>query len=336
MRFVTYLVTMLALVALFVVPHSLLATTETTIGGSLVATIEPHYPKAGEMVTIRLQGYGYDLESSRISWVVNKQVELQGMAKKEHAVRVGAVGSQTTVSIVVETLTGKQIIKNITFRPADIDLIWEADTYVPAEYEGARLPSLGSTVTVTAIPNLRSGSLWVRPENIIFTWKKDFKNLVRESGRGRDSLTFVLDQSSTQIEVTAQSAEFGIIATTKAVIKTFQPEILVYPVKPLVGIIKTVIGNLFAAGADISGFKVEPYFVPNDLVKGRLLRYEWTNNTSKVPFVSRDGLFRFENIPTFEFGSTTMSVKVYNTLEDTSLGQKSWTVERGRTESFFE
>lgn len=336
MRFVTCLLSILALSTIFVVPQNTFATTETTLGGNLVATIEPKYPKAGEMVTIRLQGYGYDLDSSRITWLVNREVQLQGIAKKEHALRVGQIGSQTAVTIVVETLNRKQIIKNIVFRPADIDLIWEADTYVPIDYDGAKLPSLGSTVTVTAIPNLKSGSLWIRPETIIFTWKQNHKNMVAQSGRGKDSFTFTLDKPSSQIEVTARSAEFEIIATNKAIVNAFQPEILVYPIKPLTGTIKNVVGELFAATNDISGFRVEPYFIPNNLISGRLLRYEWTNNTIRVPFISRDGLFRFENMPTFEFGSTTMSVKVYNTLGETLLGQKTWTIEKGRTDSFFE
>lgn len=336
MRLVNYLVVIFALATLFMLPQKIEATTETTIGGNLVATINPKYPKAGELVVIRLQGYGYDIESSRISWIIDKEIELQGIARKEHSFRVGNIGSQTAITIVVETLSGRQIIKNIVFRPAEVDLIWEADTYIPTDYKGAPLPTLGSVVTLTAIPNLRSGSLWIKPENLTFKWKKDFQNLTRESGRGKDSITFTLDKEASEIEVIAESPEFGIIATNKVVIKAFQPEIIIYPIKPLTGAIAEVVGNLFITTNNISGFKVEPYFIPRNLVDSRLLRYEWSTNTNKIPFISRDSFFRFENLPLFEFGSSTISVKVTNSIEDTILGQKSWTVERGRTNTFFE
>lgn len=335
MKLATCLVKILVLVTILLPLQTLFATTETTVGGSLVATINPKYPKAGDMVNIKLQGYGYDLDSSNIIWTKDRQTELQGLAKKEHLIRMGEVGSQTNITIVVQTPTGKQIVKNIIFRPAEVDLIWEADTYVPEDYRGASLPSFNSNVTISAIPNLRAGSVGIKPQNIIFEWKKDYKNMVRDSGLGKDSFTFNLDRGSTQIELTARSVEFGIIATNKVIINPIEPEILIYPVQPLLGKLKEAVGNFIAVGPEVSGFQVEPYYTPNNLIKNRLIRYDWSNNTNPTPFISRDRTFRFENIPDFEFGSTTLSVKVQNTLENELLGQKSWTIERGRTDNFF-
>lgn len=281
-----FVITVLFLIA----PKHTQAVTESTLGGTLIATINPKYPKPGDVVNIKLSTYGYSLENSKISWFVNQKLELEGVAKKEHVVTMGSNSSQTVVTILVENSARKQIVKNLTFRPAGVDLIWQADTYTPNDYRGATLPSLGSKVTITAVPNLKEDGFSIPSDELIFTWIKDHKTMLIDSGRGKDSFTFDLDQPNAQIEVLVQSPDFKIEASNKVIVAAHQPELILYPIEPLLGRTLTALSSSFTISSNMSGLQIEPYFTPTNIIKQGLVRYDWSTGGKTIVSSSKNSI----------------------------------------------
>jgi len=323
---------LLITVLFFALPSQTQAVIESTLGGTLIANINPKYPKPGEVVNIKLSAYGYSLENSKISWFVNQKLQLEGMAKKEHVVTVGPNGSQTNVTILIENSAGKQIVKNLTFNPAEVDLIWEADTYIPDDYKGAALPSLGSKVTVTAIPNLKETGFNIPANELIFTWTKDYKILPNQSGRGRDSFSFDLDQPNTQIDVLVQSPNFKIEAYNRAVVVAHKPELILYPIKPLLGRILEAFSSSFTISSDVSGLQIEPYFIPKNLISQGLIRYDWSTSNQNIISSSKNSI-SLNQLNNQE--KSTLSVKLYSRLEDTVLDKQDWQVVLNKQNPFF-
>lgn len=324
--------TLLVVTVFFVLPKPTQAVIESTLGGTLITTINPKYPKPGDVVNIKLGAYGYSLENSKISWFVNQKLELEGIAKKEHVVTMGPNGSQTGVTILVENSARKQIVKNLTFRPADVDLIWEADTYVPDDYRGATLPSLGSKVTVTAVTILKEDGISIPADELIFTWTKDHKTTLTESGRGKDSFAFDLDQPSAQIEVLVQSPDFKIDASNKTVVSAYQPELILYPVKPLLGRVLEALGSSFTISSDMSGLQIEPYFTSLSIMKQGLLRYDWSSSGKRITssnknYISLNQLADQER--------DNLSVGLFSRLDEIELASQDWQVVLNKQNPFF-
>jgi len=69
---------------------------------------------------------------------------------------MGSLGEKKTVTIKVVSRRGGYLEEKITFQPALVDLMWEANTYTPPFYKGKALTSSKSSITVTAIPQLKT------------------------------------------------------------------------------------------------------------------------------------------------------------------------------------
>lgn len=323
---------LLTAVVFCVLPHLTQAVTESTLGGTLISTINPKHPRPGEVVNIKLSSYGYSLENSKISWFVNQKLQLEGAAKKEHVVTMGPNGSQTSVTILVENSAGKQIVKNLTFNPADVDLIWEADTYIPDDYQGAALPSLGSRVTVTAIPNLKETGFNIPANELIFTWTKDYKTIPNQSGRGKDSFSFDLNQPSAQIDVLVQSPNFKIEAYNRAIITAYEPELVLYPVKPLLGRILEAFNSSFSISPDMSGLQIEPYFVSKNLIRQGLVNYEWSSGGEIITSSNKNSVSLTQ---LSDQEKSNLSVRLTSKLDNSELSKKNWSVVLNKQNPFF-
>ena len=278
-----------------VTPLGVMAYSETTSGGSLVATVKPKEPGADEIVKVNLNGYGYELDSSLVVWYVNNKEVERGIGLKSYTFKTGSLGETTIVTIAVKTRAGRVIAKKLVFTSADVDILWEADTYTPYFYPGASLATSGSNIEVVAIPQIldSKGNL-IPSSRLIFTWRKDYKNLVNESGYGKDSLSFRagVSPSDHNLEVTVTSPNSVITANKKVTIPIGNPEVVVYPYKPLTGIDSShaILSSYLPTESDIS-LKAEPYYFPTGEVTRDNLVFNWTiNNDKNITSIADKGL----------------------------------------------
>jgi hypothetical protein len=304
-------------VCLFVVcffPLSTQAVQETTIGGSLIANLSPKYPKPNEMVTISLIGYGVNLDDSRITWLVDDKVQSQGVAKTEFIVTLGPLGSKTKVNALIQTRTNRTIAKELIFQPAEVDLLYEADTYVPSDYKGAPLPTLGTPIKVVAIPQMMYLGSFLRPETITYEWRANGRKLNNESGRGKDSLNFIMPNKKATIEVVVKSFTYGLDASQKITIDTVEPEIILYPVKPLEGRSAIAIKDSIEKITDTS-IKAEPYFINKNSLQSGLVFFNWLVDGKKIidNIANTQGLLNL-SIPETREDNISMTIDVTDSL----------------------
>ena len=324
----------LSLLILFFIslPGITTAYTETTSGGSLVATVRPSSPAPNENITINLAGYGYKIDQADIIWYLNDTEVQKGTGLKSYTFTNGDLGETSVITILLRTKEGRVIAKNMTFIGAEVDLLWQANTYTPNFYSGASLPTSGSMVTVTAIPqikNITTGEI-VPSNDLIFTWKKDYKNLVADSGVGKNSISFRtgLFPNSHNVEVTVSSANSSIEAYKKITIPIYEPELIIYPHKPLTGPVTTkTIGNSYTTNDNEESFIVEPYFWPNDQLENNGTIFSWQINNEVVSST----ISPEDRILNTEIGgsggSANINIRVSSLLNRFLQNQKSFTIE---------
>lgn len=275
----------------FLPMHFGLAVSEKTVGGSLVANINPKSPGPNEQVNINLLGYGYDINQSNIVWILNGKQIKQGLGDKSFTFTTDKLGNLSVVGVLLTTKEGKKIVKQLTITPGLVNLVWEADTHTPDFYQGASLPTSGSQLKVLAIPQITYNGEIIPTQNLVFNWKKDYKNLVRESGLGRNYIEFTAGRypAKHNIEVSVEYPKLADSFYKKITIPLTNPKIIVYPYSPLVGIVNTQpIKNSFRSSTAEESFKAEGFFFPNQDINSGLINFSWLINDKNIFTTNKD------------------------------------------------
>jgi len=287
---------------------------ERTTGGSLIAEVSPSSPKPGEMVEIALSGYGFNIDTSQITWVVNNEIQAEGVGLKNFTFRVGEIGSINSVHTLVESRNNRNLVKNIVFRPAEVSLLMEADTYVPPGYKGARLPSPSSLVKVVAKPNFVINGNKLNSEDLNFQWRRN--GTIIESGRGADVLVYNINNDGLEerVEVLVSAPNYGSRATETIIIRPVDPEVLIYENRPLIGTNHNqMIPEKINLVSNVISLKAEPFYFPGHVLN-RLIGFRWLLNGNVIqPNTSNPTQITLQR-PVEASGSAIIRVDAVNTI----------------------
>ena len=305
----------LILLGIFLPIHFSEAVAEKTLGGSLVANINPKSPGPNEQVNINLLGYGYDINQSNIVWILNGKQIKQGLGNKSFTFTTGTLGNLSVVGVLLTTKEGRKIVKQLTITPGLVNLVWEADTNTPDFYQGASLPTSGSQIKVLAIPQITYNGEIIPTQNLVFNWKKDYKNLVQESGLGKNFIEFTANNYPNEhtIEVSVEYPKLADVFYKKITIPLTTPKIIVYPYEPLFGIIESnPIKSTYIVSKGEESFKAEKYFFANG---EKNIDLSWFINDKPITIgnKSNDILNTKIDIPTE--GKVRVNLKVFNLLK---------------------
>ena len=151
---------------------------------------------------------------------------------------------------------GKTTISKV-FEPMYVDIIVEPETHVPGSYAGRALPSVGSTVHLTAL--LNDGA--PMGKDFVYLWRVN--QTVLEGGpiRGRNKISFTMPQDSYSIVSVQISRPNGTILSKRStIVYTTAPQIHFYEVNALYGTeLKSLRDfNMIGSSATI---KAEPYYL---------------------------------------------------------------------------
>lgn len=273
----------LIFLTLIFVPLLAGAYTETTVGDSITSAVTPKNPSANQIVTISLLSYGVDLNSANISWQLDGVSVSSGIGKSNYSFTTGAIGTKKTVTVAITSQSGKTTNKTFVFQSADVDLLWEAKTYTPPFYKGKALPTSESLIKVNAISNLiGSDGQSLKSSNLIYTWKKDGRNLPTMSGYGKSSIVFKSDKLFGQNNISVEVANLAgdIKAEKNIIIPIRVPKILFYEQKPLDGIIYNQALSQGKIGDEDFILRAEPYFFSSKDLDS--LTYGWSLNNKAV------------------------------------------------------
>lgn len=288
-----------------------------TVGNFLEIAINPANPKPLEKVLVEIQSFSYDLDRSKISWLVNGQVKKTEMGLKKFDVLAGKNGEKTTIKASVETPQDGLREIEISFTPSVIDLIYESLSYTPPFYKGRSLNPNQGVVLVTAVPEIiNSRGVKIPAQDLIYNWKKDGLVMQSDSGIGKNTFVFsgTIPIKDAVIEVNASSVEESISASQRITISNVSPKIVFYEENPVYGIMfNKAIKNTVNMTADEFQVKAFPYYMSVGYTKSPDLNYKWSINGNSVPNLDTDKsamLFRQENSGS---GTAIISLKIENT-----------------------
>lgn len=267
---------LLGLFPCFFVAQAQVQSTDVTL------SITPEYPNPGDTVTARLSSYVTNLDKANLTWSVNGEKKLSGVGKKSFSFTLGKLGSNTLLSVDVQTIDRQSFTKSLNLSASEIDLLWEAvDSYTPPFYKGKTLVSREGTFKVVAIPSIVSGAVTVNPNNLSYTWEKDGNGQTEASGWGKNYFTFKNSYLDEFNEISVKVSDiFGNVNTkTKTVLQTFKPKIVLYKKSIVGGIdLSRSLGNGHLLDKAGETLVAAPYFLsPKNLISPNL-QLNWSIN----------------------------------------------------------
>ena len=247
-------------------------------------SLSPQHPGSNQAVTITANSSLFELEASDMIWYVNGAVVAEGPAITSQTISAGGAGSETSVRVIVNQPGIGSASADATIRPADMDLLWESDSYVPPFYKGRAVPSEGASVRLQAMPHFTdTAGAAIPSSDIIFTWKKDNVVAQNASGRGRSSVVLPGPElfGNTTFSVDAKTTDGLLSASASVQIASVEPLVTLYKNDPLSGV---AYNNALPPQASLPETEVTldavPYFAP---VQSPLaLQYAWKVNGQPI------------------------------------------------------
>jgi len=256
---------------------------QVNFGGAsaLIISAAPAHPTPNSTVELTAESPLLDLADSDIEWSVNGKSAGSGETIR---VQLGPLGQETDVSVSVSGTSGSDSAQ-ISLVPSSIDLLWEADSYVPPFYLGRALPGSGSMIRLFAIPHMVQAGSEIAPSGLQYTWKLNGATLKAQSGIGESSIVVpaAILYGSDTIIVDVVAPSNGLSAEASISIRTGDPYLALYDDSPLFGIMyhQSLSGESNADESETS-FAAVPYFAEVSTPNDQSLAYAWTVNGSSV------------------------------------------------------
>ncbi|MDP2705184.1 MAG: hypothetical protein U1D31_02970 [Patescibacteria group bacterium] len=290
---------------------------QSQYGSMISIRSKPDAPKPFEKIIVEIEGYSVNLNSSYITWSVNGVARKAGPGAKSVELVLGGLGSVTVVSATIEADGGINIEKEITLRPVDVDLVWEAQSYTPPFYKGKALNAPQGSVVITAIPYVVEGGVRINSANLIYKWSKD--NTVQGSLSGSGRNTFVFNGSiisrPVTISVEVTSPKSNIKAVKKITIKPSQAKVLLYEINPLYGVgYASAIGKEYEMRGKELTLIATPYFFSSQDKAGDNLSHVWSLNNKKIDGEANKNVITFRRPETVGVSQIALGVESGNKI----------------------
>lgn len=274
--------------------------------------LNPKNPNPHEKVTLTIESYSFDVNTSLVTWYVSGKQVSSGVGNKSMTVTVGGAGGASMVTALVKTPEGELVESKINITPQSISIIWESfESYVPPFYEGKALPAEGARIRVTALPTLLENGNNISPGVLSYSWYVNGDLVEESSGYGKQSAVISLDylSSVTNVRVLVKSVS-GITAekTTSIYPRDILP--VFYSYDEILGIRRDsqIKGRLETTRDFI--LSLSPYYLSTKGLESSL-SYIWLLDGAPITPEERNLLaFRPQEN---SFGTKTLSVIISNT-----------------------
>lgn len=300
----------------------------------LYLNINPTNPRPEDRARASVESYSTDLNSADISWFVNDSIVDRGMGIKTILFTTGKAGSETKVSVVIQTVDGLILEKEVFIKPTSVSLIWEADTYTPPFYKGKALFSHQAVLKVTALPEfIDTNGVPVSPSQLIYKWKRNGTVMNESSGFGKQTLSVkgavITRPFSINVEIT--TTDGTLKGNASMVVASTNPTLLLYEESPAYGTrFAKAITDVFNLNKEELTLIAVPYFFsvsyPDELNYSWLLNGTLIDNKNMVTFRNENNQsgtsqlsVKTENVDKFlQFGSQKSTLK-FETLNNRSI-----------------
>jgi hypothetical protein len=220
--------------------------------------LDPAFPEPETEFTATANDYGLPIQGSGMRWFIDGELLSSAINQRTIKLTSGKNGDSTKIKLVIDYPGGGTLAKEITVKPVFLDVIIEPQTRVPVFYKGRPLPSVGSTVNMTAIVN---GNV-IPPSSLLYTWKLNGKVLESGSIRGRNVITFTMPQGQyATINLDVRNATGEPIARRVFDLIKVNPKLSFYESSGFYGLKqKAVETDVLLLGNSIT-MRAEPYYL---------------------------------------------------------------------------
>lgn len=248
---------------------------------SFAIEMTPPNPGPGQSVTIAVKSLSVDLSHADISWYQGSTLIKQGSGVSQITVTAPENNKSFIITARIKAPNGQNSTETITVKSGEIDISWEALTYVPPLYKGRSLYTNQSNLKIVALPNLRDKNGRIIPANdLVYKWTKDSTVLGNLSGYGKQTITLKGEIVARPFTITVDVSSRDGSAKGQAYINvdTLDPEIAFYIEDPLYGVLyNQALSNRFSITNEAK-IAAEPYYFSTTNRNNPNLRYIWSIN----------------------------------------------------------
>lgn len=245
-------------------------------------SLSPETPGPNESIKVKLEAYGIDLGASSIIWVIDGTPVAEGVGIETYTITTKEVGVPTKLDIVITPPSKEVVKKSITIVPGEVDLLWEADTYVPPFYKGKALPTHASDVRFSAFPRFGNET---NQSGVHYRWVADRTRSVGD-GVGRSSAIYKAAGKGRKIVmgVEVTDSKSGGTGRSTVEVSSVEPQVVFYEDRPLLGLSfeRSLKNNTQIDGTTAVVRAVPYFFSTSDYVNGKLL-YLWSSGGMRIP-----------------------------------------------------
>lgn len=204
-------------------------------------TMLPSVPKPGDIVSVRVDSYSTDLNKAYVVWTRNGTIIAEGTGVVSISFVAPAAGQIATIEMSAAKAGGGTVSKKITVAPADLDIIYEAETYTPPFFQGRAEFTNSSRVRLVAVPRFidPDTGLEIPAADLVYTWRVDGSVDQSISGYGRYTADVFgeLVSRGLEVEVEVESITSPLRARASLLVLDQQPDVAVYEDHPLYGVL---------------------------------------------------------------------------------------------------
>ncbi len=272
----------------------------------------PSNPTPNSPVTVIVESQSLSLNESTIFWYVNDKLITSGLGLKEINTKVGDIGGDTKVKVVVKS-RGLEYTATETVSASELSIFYEAQTTTFPFYKGKRLPSKGSQIEFVAVTNLLGyDRKRIDDDNIVFTWRINGETNIQASGAGKNILYFKPENYTTEVMITVSIKVVNESITNKTIesFRFIKPLPIFYENSPSLGIFSNKdLSDKIMLNSDEIKIYISPFFFDKNALKD--LRYEWYRGITKLNISDTANYIVFANEENTN-GSAYFSVTINN------------------------
>jgi hypothetical protein len=225
----------------------------------LTLRVSPSFPAPNAQATVRLEDYSVNAVGAEVFWFVDGVEQTAAKNERSITVTTGAVGKEIMVRAILRRQDGTDIATSLMVTPTVVDLVLEADTYVPSFYKGRSLPTRNSTLSAVAL--VHDGKS-LADSAYTYRWTLGEDVLFAGPVRGKSRVSFEMPLYSKDLVVEVLNESGNTVGRRSMNIEAVQPELHFYEWSPLRGLYQRELSNPFALIGEETVIHGEPYFIP--------------------------------------------------------------------------
>ncbi len=244
-------------------------------------SLSPETPAPNQSVTATLESFTVNLNNQEISWFVNGEFKYRAIGSKSYTFTTGGAGTSSRIEAKI-VVSGQVISKIMTINPSTVDILWEADTYVPPFYKGKKLPTRQSTISFVGIPQFKNPTI-DSIRGAVYYWERDFNTQPSASGYGKQRYTFENNplQLTEIVSLSARTTTESETASNSIEVPFREPEFVFYEkLGSKVQWLRGSKGGFQTNGSRFSLFAV-PYYAVIDHLGN--LKFTWSVDGKTLP-----------------------------------------------------